>query len=193
MQQQHHNLLMSEQGLKNMSKYNHKKWWQRFAFSIIYRPCRIHFLMSNFLSETFSVSMYSSLVQLSAGPTVLFLPFLNGSVTRAVTPGLMTQHHAIICVHLRSPCYPPLFPLSSFFLLASPFFLPPPHPSHSTSTFPPPYLCLGFFSSLFCLFPLFSRLLLALYVPLPSPPPPCAMSKACQSKPSRQNCHYCSW
>lgn len=36
-------------------------------------------------------------------------------------------------------------------------------------------------------------LLLVLYFLSISPPPPYAMSKACQSKPGRQSCQYCLW
>lgn len=130
-------------------------------------------------------------MQLSAGPTVLFLPFLNGTVMRAVTPGLMIQHHAIICVHLRSPCYPLLSPFD--FSLSSLFSLLIPYPRYSPSIFPLPPLCFFLFYCLFCLFDLFSFLRFVLYFLFPSPPPPYAMSKACQSQPSRQSCQYCSW
>lgn len=97
------------------------------------------------------LAQYSnSLVQLSAGPTVLFLPFLNGTVTRAVTRGLMIQHHAIICVHLRSPCYPPLSPFDlslSRLCFSSSFLIPVTLPS---SFHFPPYASFSFISSSVC-------------------------------------------
>lgn len=103
-----------------------------------------------------SVPWYSNLVvQLSSGPTVLFLPFRNDTMMRAVTAGLMIQHHAIICVHLRSPCYPPLTPFDFFFSLSSPFFLPITFRFHSPSICPLSHLCLFLFSLFCCLFPLF--------------------------------------
>lgn len=140
--------------------------------------------MKRFLSVSTAVQcIYSR-------PTVLFLPFLNGSVTRAVTPGLMTQHHAIICVHLRPSCFPYLTPLDIF----SPFSVP--HSTLSLSlrfTFAPPYATFSFFFFIsFVCSPCFDFAYL-LYFPFLSPPPPYAMSKACQSEPSRQTCQYCLW
>lgn len=109
-----------------------------------------------------------------------------GTVTRAVTPGLMTQHHTIICVHLRSPCYPPLTPFDFFLSFPSPdipyplsLHLSAPSPIHPS--LPLLYVPLVFIS------------LSVLYFLFFSPPPPCAMSKICQSEPGRQNCQYCSW
>lgn len=109
------------------------------------------------------------------------------AVTQSLTPGLMSQHHAIICTQSQvsmsrsplnlSPLSPFLCPLPAFPLVIPPSFrllprAPPP--------LPPLAVCLVF-------------LLLALHFLCVSPPPPNAMSKACQSKPGRQSCHYSLW
>lgn len=111
------------------------------------------------------------------------------AVTQSLTPGLMSQHHAIICTQSQvsmsrsplnlSPLSPFLCPLPAFPLVIPPSFrllpsAPPPPP------LPPLAVCLVF-------------LLLALHFLCVSPPPPYAMSKACQSKPGRQSCHYSLW
>lgn len=110
------------------------------------------------------------------------------AVTQSLTPGLMSQHHAIICAQSQvsmsrsplnlSPLSPILCPLPAFPLVIPPSFrllprAPPPPP-------PPLAVCLVF-------------LLLALHFLCVSPPPPYAMSKACQSKPGGQSCHYSLW
>lgn len=117
------------------------------------------------------------------------------AVTQSLTPGLMSQHHAIICAQSQvsmsrsplnlSPLSPFLCPLPDVPLVIPPSFCllpraPLPPPPLPPLPLPPLAVCLAF-------------LLLAFHFLCVSPPPPYAMSKACQSKPGRQSCHYSLW
>lgn len=112
------------------------------------------------------------------------------AVTQSLTAGLMSQHHAIICTQSQvsmprsslnlPPLSPFLCPLPAFPLVIPPSFRLLPCAPPLPLPFPPLAVCLVF-------------LLLALHFLCVSPPPPYAMSKACQSKPGRQSCHYSLW